>query len=84
MTQIKIDFGNCVGCPPGRCTGYSGCPKCRVIDYYCDICGEEISGERFSYGGDDLCESCAEEFVNDELARIDIGDKLQMLEAYNG
>lgn len=34
------------------------CPNRHVTRWYCDECGEDITEERYEFGGEDLCAGC--------------------------
>ena len=55
-----VRFENqCVDCTAKDmpCLG-SSCPYRDVPIYFCDTCGEEISGEVYEVDGEDVCEHC--------------------------
>ena len=49
----------CVGCRDTGlpCLGAS-CSLQHVSVVYCDRCGEELSGDIYDCGGEELCEDC--------------------------
>ena len=61
--MVKIE-NQCVGCE--RCMR-SSCPNRNVEVYYCDKCGEEISGDVYEVDGDDLCEHCLHEMFRKDI-----------------
>lgn len=56
--SIRIE-DRCCGCaaPAYPCQGAS-CPNRNVEVHYCDECGEEIGGDVYDDGEQELCESC--------------------------
>lgn len=53
---MKEVTDECVGCPPEiGCLG-SSCPNRNIVNYYCDICGEETI--LYHYDGYEMCAEC--------------------------
>lgn len=68
----------CVGCPEGMgCLGKS-CPYVDVLVDYCDDCGAE--GAEYRIDGDDLCEDCAEKYLQEVFDDLTISEKAEALE----
>lgn len=56
--MIKHENQCCECATPGYpCLG-SECPNRNVEVYYCDECGEEIDGDIYDDGEQELCEAC--------------------------
>lgn len=67
----------CVGCPAEMgCLGNS-CPYINVPRDYCDICGEE--GAKYRIYGDDYCEDCIKEYLQDMFNDLTIMEKAKLL-----
>lgn len=69
----------CVGCPTGMgCLGKS-CPYKNVERIYCDVCGCD-SYEMYKVDGDDMCEECAEKYLQDIWDELTIEEKAELLD----
>ena len=56
--MLKVENRCCECATPGYpCLGTT-CPNRNVEVYYCDKCGEEIEGDIYDDGEQELCESC--------------------------
>ena len=68
---------DCVSCPPELgCLG-NGCPKKNIPVYYCDICEEEIAD--YHADGQDICEYCLKEHIDEDWKRRTDKEKLDAL-----
>lgn len=58
----------CCGCatPGYPCLG-DACPNRNIAVYYCDKCGEEIEGDVYDDGDEELCECCLLEKYRKEI-----------------
>lgn len=67
----------CVGCPPGiGCIGDS-CPYRNAAYNYCDECGD-IALYRIE--GQDMCEDCAERFLQECFDDLSMFEKAQAMD----
>lgn len=65
---------NCVDCGL-PCLG-SSCPHRNAVFYYCDICGEYAE---YKIDGKDLCDKCAEEYLNEIFEDLSASEKAEAL-----
>lgn len=68
----------CVQCavPGYPCMG-SVCPNINVPHYYCDLCGKE--GAKHKIDGDDYCEECIKEYMQEAFDSLAIFEKAALL-----
>lgn len=70
----------CVGCPSEMgCLGI-GCPNRNVPIDYCDQCGCE--GATYRIDGEDLCDDCASEYMQEEFSNLSIHEQAELLNVY--
>ncbi len=72
MVEIENE---CVGC--GLPCKYEICPYYRVERRYCDSCDRPAT---YRIEGDDYCEDCARDYVDEQLREVDLEDALDFLE----
>lgn len=67
----------CVGCPTEMgCIG-EACPYINVPVDYCDQCHNYAE---YRIDGDDLCEECADKYLNEAFDDLSISEKAEALE----
>ena len=65
--MIRVENHCCSCATPGYpCLGET-CPNRNVEVHYCDRCGEEIEGDIYDDGEQELCESCLLERYRKEI-----------------
>lgn len=75
---MKVEVNDCVGCPPNMgCLG-SGCPMRHSYYYKCDECEAEYVDCRID--GMDLCDECADKYLNEMFEQCTIREKAEMLD----
>ena len=74
--MIKYE-NDCVGCDLPCVMGV--CSYYRVPHYYCDRCGEETH-DLHNFDGEQLCESCLEEIIEEVLGSMSLEEKAQLLD----
>lgn len=73
---MVVHEDNCVGCPPEMgCLG-NMCPYMNVPVFYCDYCGDDAS---YKIEGEDLCEKCANNYLNEIWEQYSINEKADMI-----
>jgi len=66
---------DCVDC--GKYCLYEICPYYNVAHYYCDECDEPAN---YQIDGQDLCESCAEDYFKQCFEVLTAEEKAEILE----
>lgn len=72
---MKVIEDRCVQCGL-PCLGKS-CPNQNVVIYYCDYC--QIDEAEYQLNDKDICNSCAEEYLNFCFEDMSISDKAMLL-----
>ncbi len=66
----------CVGCPPEMgCLG-NGCPYMNMEVKVCDCCRDDAA---YSIDGEDLCERCAAEYLNEAFKSLSLEEQAECL-----
>ena len=68
----------CVDCPTELGCYGSGCPYTKVPVYYCDNCGNDHA--EYNIDGEDLCEHCAELYLQDAFDDLTVTEKAEALQ----
>ena len=71
---MKIQECHCVDC--GLPCLYSSCPYYNVTVVYCDECGYYA---KYTMDDQDLCEECAEKYVDGAWNDLTLTDKIEAL-----
>lgn len=56
--MVKIENRCCDCAVPGYPCRGDLCPLTKVPVHYCDKCGEELDGDIYDVGVEELCEDC--------------------------
>ena len=76
---MMIREDHCVGCPKEMgCIGSAGMYK-DVPVYYCDNCDGDVYAD-YRIDGIDMCEECAEKYLNDAFEDNTIIEKAEILD----
>lgn len=67
----------CVECPPWMGCNESVCPYANVAIDYCDQCG--VDGAKYRINGDDYCEDCANEYLQEVFDDLTTSEKADIL-----
>ena len=70
----EVHSSDCVDCGL-PCLGKS-CQHWERVDYYCDSCNNYAE---YTVDGDDLCENCAEDYINEIASSLSIYEKAELL-----
>ena len=74
---MKREVNECVGCPHDMgCLG-DACSYVHIERYYCDECEDE--GVEFSIDGRDLCQRCAEIYLQELFDDLTLDEKAELL-----
>lgn len=74
---MTITVDECVGCPPEMgCMG-AACPNRNVERHVCDKCGEAAV---YELNGEELCEDCAEDVINEAWNALSSEEKADLLD----
>lgn len=73
---MKVTESGCVDCG-FPCMG-SSCPNYTNTFFRCDKCGSDNA--EYKIDGEDFCESCAEEIIDEAFGNFDLEERAKLVE----